>query len=62
MYIFEATYENMDTFTERKTPIKFDGQFLETDQECYVYAMRQQFARKDFELQLKKGNFQIGEK
>lgn len=41
MWIFETTYEDMDTFEERKATIEFDGQFLEAEQECYVYAMRQ---------------------
>lgn len=46
MNIFEATYENMDSLTERKATIEFDGQFLKSDQECYNYAMKKAYQGK----------------
>ena len=39
MYYFEAHYINMDTDEEITKKISFDGQFLDDDRECYVYAM-----------------------
>ena len=39
MYYFEAHYINMDTDEEIIKKIAFDGQFLDCERECYVYAM-----------------------
>lgn len=39
MYIFEAHYTNMDNNEEITRKIEFDGQFMENDKECYMYAM-----------------------
>ena len=39
MYYFEAHYINMDNDAEIIKKINFDGQFLGTDKECYLYAM-----------------------
>ena len=38
-YYFEAHYINMDTDEEITKKISFDGQFLDDERECYVYAM-----------------------
>ena len=51
MWLFEATYINMDTDTERKLPIEFDGQFFDKEIECYMYAMDRAIGnRKENEL------------
>ena len=39
MYYFEAHYINMDNDAEIIKKISFDGQFLDSDKECYLYAM-----------------------
>ena len=39
MYYFEAHYINMDTGEEVTKKISFDGQFFDSDKECYLYAM-----------------------
>lgn len=39
MYYFAAHYINMDNDFEIVKPIKFDGQFFDSEKECYVYAM-----------------------
>lgn len=39
MYIFEAHYINMDNDKEETRTVEFDGQFLENEKECYLYAM-----------------------
>ena len=39
MYLFEAHYINMDTDEEFTRSIEFDGQFLDSEKECYLYAM-----------------------
>lgn len=40
MYIFEASYTNMETMEETVKTIEFDGDMLfRTDRECYLYAM-----------------------
>lgn len=46
MYLFEAHYINTDTDTERNETIEFDGQFLENEKECYVYAMSKAYDMK----------------
>lgn len=39
MYLFEAHYINMDTEEKTIRPIEFDGQFFDSEKECYLYAM-----------------------
>ena len=39
MYYFEAHYINMDTDEEITKKIFFDGQFFDSERECYIYAM-----------------------
>lgn len=39
MYIFEAHYTNMDNDEQITRKIEFDGQFMENDKECYMYAI-----------------------
>ena len=39
MYIFEAHYMDMKNHEEIIIEIKFDGQFMENDKECYMYVM-----------------------
>ena len=50
MWIFVATYENMDlnsSIKSVKRKIEFDGDnFFDTDDECYLYAMRQALEMK----------------
>ena len=50
MWIFIATYENMDldsSIKSVKRKIEFDGDnFFDTDDECYLYAMRQALEMK----------------
>lgn len=42
MWIFEATYENMNYNSFVKRKIEFDGDnFFDTEYECYEYAMRE---------------------
>lgn len=43
MYLFEAHYINMETEKEITRPIEFDGQFLDSEKECYIYAMRKAY-------------------
>lgn len=43
MYIFEAHYTNMDNNEEITRKIEFDGQFMENDKECYMYAMNKAY-------------------
>ena len=40
MYYFDAVYEDYRTGEERTKRIMFDGQFLESEKECFVHAMR----------------------
>lgn len=47
MYLFEAHYINMDNDEEIIRKIEFDGQFLENDKECYVYAMTKAYESKE---------------
>lgn len=50
MYLFEAHYINMDTGKEETRKIEFDGQFLEGEKECYLYAMGKAYdLKKDME-------------
>lgn len=46
MYIFEAHYTNMDDYKEITKKIEFDGQFLESEKECYLYAMGKAYDMK----------------
>ena len=50
MWIFVATYENMDlnsSIKSVKRKIEFDGDnFFDTNDECYLYAMRQALEMK----------------
>lgn len=50
MWIFIATYENMNldgSIKSVKRKIEFDGDnFFDTDDECYLYAMRQALKMK----------------
>lgn len=46
MYIFEAHYTNMDNNEEITRKIEFDGQFMENDKECYMYAMSKAYDMK----------------
>ena len=50
MWIFEATYENMDldnSIKSIKRRIKFDGDnFFNTGEECYRYALEQALKMK----------------
>lgn len=47
MYIFEAHYTNMDNDEEITRKIEFDGQFMENDKECYMYAMSRAYDLKN---------------
>lgn len=47
MYIFEAHYTNMDNNEEITRKIEFDGQFMENDKECYMYAMNKAYELKE---------------
>ena len=47
MYIFEAHYTNMDNNEEITRKIEFDGQFMENDKECYMYAMNKVYELKE---------------
>lgn len=48
MWIFEATYENMDCSSKSvKRKIEFDGDnFFDTGNECYYYALEQALKMK----------------
>lgn len=47
MYVFEATYENMDTGKEVTRTIEFDGDhFFPTEKECYLHAMSKAYDMK----------------
>ena len=48
MWIFEATYENMDCSSKSvKRKIEFDGDnFFDTENECYHYALEQALKMK----------------
>lgn len=39
MYLFRANYWNMDDDFEIVRTIEFDGQFLASGKECFLYAM-----------------------
>lgn len=39
MYYFEAHYYNIDKDEEITKKIQFDGQFFNSEKDCYVYAM-----------------------
>lgn len=43
MYIFEAHYTNMETDEKVTRAIEFGEQFLESEKECYLYAMERAF-------------------
>lgn len=43
MYYFRAYYTNMDTEEETSREIVFDGQFFNSEKECYIYAMGKAF-------------------
>ena len=47
MYIFEAHCTNMDNNEEITRKIEFDGQFMENDKECYMYAMNKAYELKE---------------
>lgn len=47
MYIFEAHYTNMDSNEEITRKIEFDGQFMENDKECYMFAMHNAYEFKE---------------
>ena len=46
MWIFEAHYINMETEEESVIKIEFDGQFLGSEKEAYLYAMGKAYDRK----------------
>lgn len=46
MYLFEAHYINMDTDKEITRSIEFDGQFFDSEKECYLYAMEKAYDMK----------------
>lgn len=46
MYYFTAEYINMDTDEVIQRAIKFDGQFLQNEAECFIYAMRKAYEMK----------------
>ena len=50
MYVFIATYENMDlnsSIKSVKRKIEFDGDnFFDTGEECYLHAMKQALKMK----------------
>ena len=46
MYLFEAHYINMDTNKSVSRKIEFDGQFFESEKECYLYAMERAYEVK----------------
>lgn len=39
MYLFTAHYINMDTDEKITRSIEFDGQFFDSEKECYLHAM-----------------------
>lgn len=39
MYYFKAHYINVSTCKEIIRDISFDGQFFESERECFIYAM-----------------------
>lgn len=39
MYLFEAHYIKLDSDTEINRKIEFNGQFLDSERECYLHAM-----------------------
>ena len=43
MYFFVAHYINMDDDTEIARKIEFDGQFFNSEKDCYVYAMEKAY-------------------
>lgn len=43
MYRFDAHYTNMVTFEEVTKKIEFDGQFFDSEKDCYLYAMGEAF-------------------
>lgn len=47
MYIFEAHYTNMENDEEITRKIEFDGQFMESDKECFMYAMSKAYDMKE---------------
>jgi hypothetical protein len=49
MWIFEAHYMNMETEEESAIKIEFDGQFLGSEKEAYLYAMEKAYDRKSKE-------------
>lgn len=46
MYTFEAYYLKMDTDEALSRFIEFDGQSFNTEEECYVYAMKEAYRLK----------------
>lgn len=47
MYIFEAHFINMEDCKEITRKVEFDGQFLENEKECYLYAMSKAYNMKE---------------
>lgn len=43
MYIFEARYITLDSAQEITRCIEFNGQFLDCERDCYLYAMGQAY-------------------
>ena len=46
MWYFEAFYINMNDDSERRINIKFDGQFFNSEEEIYIYAMTKAYKEK----------------
>lgn len=46
MYIFKASYINMDNNKEITRKIEFDSQFMKNDEEGYMYAMSRAYDLK----------------
>ena len=46
MWIFEAHYMNMETEEESTIKIEFDGQFLGSEKEAYLYANEESLRQK----------------
>lgn len=49
MWIFEAHYMNMETEEESTVKIEFNGQFLGSEKEAYLYEMGKAYDRKSKE-------------
>ena len=46
MYLFKANYLNCDTDEELTRDIEIDGQFLDSEKECYLCAMARAYEEK----------------